>query len=105
MISLQMKKQKFHVRICVRKTFQNVLKWIKIRKDVQNENPLIKRGFMFFEGLRKLGGKFYESRGREFESLRAYHSFLLHFLSKLLLLKINKDNNMHTFLLVPLLFL
>jgi len=37
------------VRICVRKTFQNMLKQVKMRKNATNGNPLFKRGFNVYK--------------------------------------------------------
>jgi len=52
---------------------KNIPKWEKIRKNQKNENPFGSRGSVCLEEFRKLGGKFFESIGRPFESGRAHH--------------------------------
>ena len=47
---------------------------IKSEKTWNAETPRQIRGFRYNEEIGKLGGKFYESGGRRFESVRAYHS-------------------------------
>ena len=61
----------FHVKICVRKTFKNMLKRDQVKKKSETNTNIVNT-LLQFEEVKKLRGPDSESIGRKFESYRAH---------------------------------